>query len=500
MNAAVELRSITKRFAGQTALDEVSVTFERGVVHSLAGMNGSGKSTLVKVLAGVYRPESGTIAVGDRSMPSLTPKLAHELGFRFIHQDPGMFLDQTAADNVAAGARFRRSHRLRVDDRAEQRAAQEALAQLGVTHINPRSLMRDLSPAERTMVAVARAVQDLWAGVDLRLLVLDEPTAALPEHEAARIQEVVTAIAGMNVAVVYITHDLAALIALSDRLTVLRDGAVVTTAEASALSERELATLMVGAEQELTEFVRGARSAEVVLDCRGLSGGRVDGLDLTVHRGEILGLAGLLGSGRSTTLRLIAGAQQPRAGTVVVDGTPVRPGSPRAAVDRGIAFVPEDRRRHAGFAAMSMSGNVMVASLPSVSSPWRINRQAERAAAERTMADFDVRPLDPDKKFALFSGGNQQKAIIGRWARTGPRVLLLDEPTQGVDVHARAQIHAAIRDLSDAGMSVVVVSSDLLELAEISDRILVLRRGRVKTEISGTSVDEQTILHLAGTA
>uniref|UniRef100_UPI003F5880F7 sugar ABC transporter ATP-binding protein n=1 Tax=Mycolicibacterium obuense TaxID=1807 RepID=UPI003F5880F7 len=498
--AEISLREITKTFAAQVALDAISVEFEPGTVHALAGMNGSGKSTLVKVLAGLHDPDSGTVEVAGRRYNGLTPRLAHELGFRFIHQDPGLFADQSVADNIAAGARFRHSSRLRVRDGAERAAAHRALEELGVTHIDPRTIMRDLSPTERTMVAVARAVQDLWDGLDLRLLVLDEPTASLPEKEATRVQEIVTSIAAKDVAVVYITHDLTTLINLAQHITVLRDGRKVGTVESQSINDRKLATMMAGAEQELSPIVRGARSTEVVLDCAGLTGGRVDDIDIRLHRGEILGLAGLLGSGRSTTLRLIAGVQERRGGTVELEGTPLSSGRPRAAVERGIALVPEDRRQHAAFAGMSMSDNVMVASLPTVASPIRIDRRAERDAALRSLAEYDVRPADPGKRFGLFSGGNQQKAIIARWARTKPKVLLLDEPTQGVDVHARQQIHNAIRSLSDTGMSVIVVSSDFVELAELSDRILVLRQGRVKTEIIGERVDEETILHLAGTA
>ncbi|MFI7166348.1 sugar ABC transporter ATP-binding protein [Rhodococcus erythropolis] len=499
-SVAVELRSITKTFAAQTALDTIDVSFLAGKVHALAGMNGSGKSTLVKILAGVYTPNAGTVEVGGKQFSELTPKLAHELGFRFIHQDPGLFSQQTVADNIAAGSRYRHSTRLRVRDKSEQDQARKALGELGITHIDPMSIMRDLSPTECTMVAVARAVQDLWAGLELRLLVLDEPTASLPENEARRVQEIVTAIAGMGVAVVYITHDLATLISLAQQITVLRDGRKVATVESSTMSERQLATMMAGAEKELSAVVRGARSTEVVLDCKGIAGGRVEGIDLQLHRGEILGLAGLLGSGRSTTLRLISGAQHRSHGSVELNGVPVASGRPRIAVERGIAFVPEDRRQHAAFATMSMSDNVMAASMQTVSTPVRIDRRAERDAARKSMVEYDVRPADPEKRFGLFSGGNQQKAIIARWARIAPKVLLLDEPTQGVDVHARAQIHDAIRDLSDAGMSVIVVSSDFVELAELSDRILVLRQGGIKTEISGETVDEETILHLAGTA
>ncbi|MEV8150379.1 sugar ABC transporter ATP-binding protein [Arthrobacter sp. NPDC080073] len=497
----VGLTGVTKRFAGQTALDGIDIDFRPGEIHGLAGMNGSGKSTLVKVLAGVHQADEGHVVVDGRSIDDMNPQKAHDLGFRFIHQDPAVFTSQTVMDNVALGARYRHSSRVILNEATECAAAREAMSRLGIEHINPRSRMGDLSQTERTMVAIARAVQDLWAGLDVRLLVMDEPTASLPENEARIVFDIVRKVAGQGVPILYITHDLGALVSLASRVTILRDGKRVDTRDTSTTSERGLATLMAGSAFSATQHARQRLPSEetpVVMSCESLAGGRVSGLDLALREGEILGIAGLLGSGRSTVMRLISGAQT-RLGSVKVGDTPVPPGSPQAAVRAGIAFVPEDRRTHGAFNNMTMLENLSVASLAGFSSPKWIDRKSERKEMGQTMDAFDVRPRQPDKLFRLFSGGNQQKAIIGRWARLAPKILLLDEPTQGVDVHARVQIHNAIRNMAADGMSIVVVSSDFTELKELTDRIIVMRQGRIRSQINTESVSEDEILHLAAT-
>lgn len=499
MSGAVGVRGVTKRFGAQKALDDVSIDFRAGEIHGLAGMNGSGKSTLVKVLAGVYAADGGDVTVDGEPIRPMSPRRAQELGFRFIHQEPAVFASQTVLDNLALGAAYRHSTPAAVRVRAERRAAEEALAAVGVEGIDLRAPLGDLSPAQRTMVTIARAVQDLRGDEGLGLLVMDEPTASLPEHEVVLVTDVVRRVVERGIAVVYITHDLGALLDLSDRVSVLRDGRLVATTPSEQLDSRALAELMAGdASEELTRVRAngGAQDGPVVLACEGIAGGRVAATDLRVRAGEIVGVAGLLGSGRSTMLRLIAGAQ-PRAGTVAVGGAPLPGGDPRAATRAGVAFVPEDRRGHAAFAGMTTAENLTIASLDGVARPWWVRRRPEADAARAAMDEFDVRPRIPERRFGLLSGGNQQKAIIARWARTQPRVLLLDEPTQGVDVHARVQIHQAIAAMAERGMAVVVVSSDFGELTTLADRVAVMRRGRVHAELPGEGLSEAELLHLA---
>jgi ABC-type sugar transport system ATPase subunit len=496
--ASVELIGITKRFGGQTALDGVSIGFGRGEIHGLAGMNGSGKSTLVKILAGVYTPDEGTLRFGTESHRSLTPAKATELGLRVLHQDPAVFPTMTVADNISLGSFYGRSRATRVRVGRERELSREVLTRLGIEGVDPRAVLGELSPTERTMVAIARAVQDLD---DRGLLVLDEPTASLPEHEASLVTDLVRRVAERGVPVLYITHDLAALIELSDRVSVLRDGRLVGSESASTTTERELADLMAGGDTAHGSVVRvaSARGGEPTLVCAGVTGGRVRDLDLQVQAGEVVGIAGLLGSGRSTLLRMIAGAQGREGGRVVVDGRSVPGGSPRVARSNGIAFVPEDRRGQAAFAGMTLSENLTIAALPELSRPWWIRARSERRRTAESMEALDIRPRMPERRFALLSGGNQQKAIISRCAQTRPSVLLLDEPTQGVDVHARQQIHATVRQMAADGMAVVAVSSDIGELITISDRILVMRRGAIRAELPNEGLNETDVLHLAAT-
>lgn len=499
MSRTVGVRGVTKRFGTQKALDDVSIEFRAGEIHGLAGMNGSGKSTLVKVLAGIYAADDGDVTVDGEAVRPMSARRAQELGFRFIHQEPAVFATQSVLDNLALGASYRHSGPGAVRVRAEQRAAEDALAAVGVDDIDLSAPLGDLSPAQRTMVTIARAVQDLDGNGRLGLLVMDEPTASLPEHEVELVTDVVRRVVERGIAVVYITHDLGALLDLSDRVSVLRDGSLITTTPTDQLGSRQLADLMAGDASEELARVRpeaGVADGPVVLSCERIEGGRLAPTDLSVRRGEIVGVAGLLGSGRSTLLRLIAGAQD-RSGAVDVDGDVLPGGDPRAAIRAGVALVPEDRRGHAAFAGMTTAENLTIASLDGVAKPWWIGRRREAQAAREAMDEYDVRPRIPERRFGLLSGGNQQKAIIARWARTQPKLLLLDEPTQGVDVHARVQIHQAIAAMAERGMAVVVVSSDFGELTTLADRVAVMRRGRIHAELSGDRVSEAELLHLA---
>ncbi|MCC9738407.1 sugar ABC transporter ATP-binding protein [Streptomyces sp. MNU89] len=499
--SSIEVRNAVKIFGAQRALNDVSISFTRGEIHALAGLNGSGKSTFVKVLAGVHSLDAGAVLVDGAGAGELTPSKASELGLQFLHQDPVSFAHLTVTDNIAVGAGYTRSSHGRVDVKRERAWAAEVLARLGVDDISPRAQMGGLSQAQRTMVAIARAVQYQWSDRGVRLLVLDEPTASLPKHEVALVSDMVRRVAAEGVTVLFITHDLDMILDLADRVSVLRDGKLITTTDSSHLDKPQLASLMVGEEgvaEQSTAARRRPPSSSTALRAREVSGGRVDRVSLDVGTGEILGIAGLLGSGRSTLLSLLYGAQT-RDGTVELNGRPLKPGNPRAARRAGVGFIPEDRRRHGSFPQMSMADNVTVASVRQYASPYWIPQRGERESALRTMEEFDVRPCDPDKPFRLFSGGNQQKSIIGRWARTSPALLLLDEPTQGVDVHARVQIHTAIKHLAEEGLSVIVVSSDFGELLELSDRILVMRRGRVRREVDPAAIKEDQLLHLAAT-
>jgi len=494
----VEARKLTKRFPGQVALDAVDLAVMPGEIHGLVGENGSGKSTLIKCLAGYHAIDGGAIVVGGEEVAGHSPTRAHELGLRFIHQDPAIFPSLTVAENLALGTRFASSGGRTVRWGAERRAARTALAALELP-IDPDARTGDLPQAQRTMVAVARALQPARGGGEARLLVLDEPTASLPEHEVEAIFDVVRSVAARGVGIVYVSHRIEELFALTERITVLRDGRLVTTTATRELDEPRLVRLIVGdtLKETFTERAGPPPDGPERLRVEGLRGNRLDGVDLTVRAGEVVGIAGLLGSGRSELARSIFGEQRPRAGRIALDGEEVRFRTPQDAIGAGVALVPEDRRGQSAFAGLTLRENLSIADLAPLTRGGSVAAAAERRETARLIEEFDVRPRMPEKPFGLFSGGNQQKAVLARWMRLSPRVMILDEPTQGIDVNAKAEVFALIRRLSAEGVATLFVSSDFAELEHVCHRVLVLRGGRVAAELTGEQMTSQRIVELA---
>ena len=490
---ALVVTDLAKSFAGVAALDGVDLRVESGTVHALLGGNGSGKSTLVKVLAGVHAADRGSIEVGGRTYDarSLDAATARAAGLRFVHQDLGLIETLSVAENIAfsdgfpsrgaGGISWRRLHR---------RVA--ALLERYEIPATPTTPVAALAPAQRTMLAIARALGD---GADSRVedlvLVLDEPTASLPEHEVGELLDAVRRRAELGQAVVLISHHLQEVLQVADEITVLRDGRRAGTLARADATESAVIDLIAGRTVGDLRDVQAARShpgAERLV-VQGLAAGPVTGVDLVVRAGEVVGVAGLLGSGRSTLLRAVFGACPRRAGSVSVDGAPVAAGAPSVAMRRGIAFVPEDRGAEAAFATHSVQDNISAAVLRDY---WRGGLRRRRQEARDTaglLTAFAVKAPSGDAPFSTLSGGNQQKAILARWLRREPTVLLLDEPTQGVDVVARAEIYGLVRRSADAGCAVVVASSDFDELAILCDRVVVLRDGTVAGELHRPHVD-----------
>jgi ribose transport system ATP-binding protein len=498
MKPIVEIRGLVKQFPGQTALDRVDLALMAGEIHGLVGENGSGKSTLIKCLAGYYASDGGTISIGGEPIETHGVPLAYARGLRFIHQDPAVFGSLTVAENLAIGGGFRCSGRWSIRWRPEREAAAEALATLGV-EIDLTTRLADLTPARRTMVAVARALQPDPHGRGARLLVLDEPTAALPEHEVESLFAVVRAAAARGVAILYVSHRIEEIFALTDRVTVLRDGKRVATTATAELTEAALVSQIIGQHTGLQVGTRPPMdgAAPVRLEVRGLASGRLDGVDFSVRRGEVLGIAGLLGSGRSRIARVLFGAERADAGTILVDGDPVELRNPSDAIAVGMALVPEDRRAQSSFGGMSVAANLTVGDVAPYVRLGSVSPRLERRDVLRLIEDHDVRPRDADKTFALLSGGNQQKVVLARWIRLAPKVMLLDEPTQGIDIQAKEEILKLVDQLSAQGVATVFISSDHTEYRRICDRVLVLRAGQVAGELTGDEIDPRRIAELA---
>ena len=494
--AALAVERLAKSFGPTRALDDVSFAVAPGRVHGLVGGNGSGKSTLIKILAGVHQGDpGGLLHVGGETIAAdgMTPALAMGHGLRFVHQDPAVFLELTVAENLAIGSAAgfpARGGRI-----AWRELAARADAVLERFEVEARATDRlgDLRPAGRTMVAIARALQDRHdAG---SVLVLDEPTASLPEHEVETLLEAIRRYAAAGETILYVSHRLEEVLAIVDDVTVLRDGAHVTTRSADGLSTDDLVAAIVGRRLDVTTPLGGATApGDVRLAVDGLAGGPLKDVSLRVRAGEIVGIAGLLGSGRSELLRMIFGDHDRDAGSMALDASTHAPDTPAAAMGAGVAFVPEDRVRDAAFLDLSVTANLSAAQLGRYRHGLRLRKGAERADATDSIAAFGIKGPGRDAPLSALSGGNQQKVILARWLRRSPRLLLLlDEPTQGVDVGARAEIYDVIAAARADGLAVLLVSSDLEELAHVCDRVLILRDGRTTAEISGPGLDAHGI-------
>jgi ribose transport system ATP-binding protein len=487
---------MTKHYSATVALRDVSFAIGCGTFHALLGGNGSGKSTLIKVLAGVAGGDpGGTIQVGDRVVATddVTPGWARDAGVRFVHQDLGLFEPLTITENLALGAGFPGRAGC-VNWVAARRHARELLDAVGLDG-SPETPVAALRPAQRTLVAIARAL-DRRAG-DIKVLVLDEPTASLPAHEVDVLLDTLKGLASTGTTVLYITHRLGEVLRAADQLTVLRDGRHVVTRPVAGLTEDEIVELIVGRPLDTVYPDHSDLGGDVVLEVAGLEGGAVRGVDLTLRRGEILGIAGTGGSGRTSLLRLLFGAAERKRGLVRVNGRAVDLRNPASAMRAGIAYVPEDRGGEAAFLALDVSQNLAAATVRRHVRGGVLSAPRERATAEHDITRLGIRTSSCRAPLQSLSGGNQQKVVLARWLRLRTHVLLLDEPTQGVDVGARADIYDLVRQAADDGVGVIVVSSDFEELAGLADRVLVMAGGRVVAEGRPPEADRDWIAHKA---
>ena len=481
--SALSLRGVVKRFPGTLALDDVDLEVAPGHVHALVGHNGSGKSTLVKVLAGYHVPDAGTAHVDGTPM-QLGQGDRRAAGLRFVHQSSGLVESLSVADNFRLCTASRRLRRLRRGE--ERREAEQALAALGYS-IDPSSPVGALAAAERTAVALARALEG-WED-EVRLVVLDEVTAALPGPEVERLLAALRAVKETGVAVLFVSHHLDEVLDIADTVTVLRDGRRVTTTPASELTHEGLVELMLGrvVDRAPCRPEPVASEGPALLEVRELGGRLLSTLDLKVRPGEVLGVAGLTGSGREEVACLLSG-RLPRLGTVTVQGDVVPPGDARAAVSSGLCCVPSDRAAQALLTQGTVRQNLTLANLKPFWRRGRLRHRHERAEAARWCGDLEIRPGRTEEAVLGLSGGNQQKVVLARWLRMTPRVLVLDEPTQGVDVGSKADIHLLIDRAAAEGSAVVVCSTDAEELARVATEVVVLHRGCEAVRLTGDGI------------
>ncbi|MBS1895319.1 MAG: sugar ABC transporter ATP-binding protein [Actinobacteria bacterium] len=479
-DSLLQVRGLSKTFPGLKALDDVSLEVASGEIVALVGQNGSGKSTLVKVLAGVHQPDPGAeIELGAEG----------RAGLHFIHQDLGLVGTLSTIENLDLGRRPGRRALMPAPVREEARHAEELVGGFGA-RLDVRAPVDRLSAAERAIVAIARAL-DGWEH-DRNVLVLDEPTASLHGEEVERLFVAVRRVAGRGAGVIFISHRLDEVMNLADRVVCLRDGRLIADVPRGGYDHDDLVGLIAGealaAAEEATPRPRGGP----VLRAKGIRAPTIAGLDLDLHAGEILGVSGVLGSGREEVAASLFGAGLGTVEELEVDGAAVGPPDPRRSIAAGVAYVPGDRRREGAVMRMSVRENMTLPRLrPLRRLMGRLDRRAERQEVERWIERVAVRPAEPERALELFSGGNQQKVVLAKWLRNEPKALLMDEPTQGVDVGAKAGIFELIADAAAAGAGVLVCSSDAKELALICDRVLVMRDGEMVAEVSrGTQLSE----------
>ena len=496
-SCVLRVEGASKAFDGNQALDNVSFELRRGTIHALLGGNGSGKSTLIKLIAGVEAADAGDLEInGERlELRMLTPAFAREAGLHFVHQQQSTFPELTVAENLAIGRGFDTGVGGRVEWRRTRRRAARVLHRFRID-AHPDQALGELGPATQTMVAIARGLQD-QDDADEGVLLLDEPTASLPAPEVDLLLGALRTYAEAGQSIVYVTHRLEEVFAVADEATLLRDGKRIDTVEPRVLTHDVLVELMMGRTVEKIERIRTESEGPVVLEAKKLDTGPLHGVDISVRRGEIVGIAGLLGSGRSTLLKVLFGLVALDAGTIELDGKPLQGHTPNDAMAAGIAYVPEDRAKDAAFPELTVKENLSVTVIPSYWHGGVLNQRREARDSRGLFKLFMITAESERSPLRSLSGGNQQKVILARWLRRQPRILLLDEPTQGVDVAARAEIYELVHRAVADGAAALVASSDLEELAAVCDRVVVLRKGALVGEVAGSELDADRLTHLA---
>ena len=494
MADALRIEHLSKTFPGQSALVDVDLDVAAGEVHALVGQNGSGKSTLIKVLAGYHQPDPGASAWANGEPLTLGDgDAAAAAGIRFVHQDLGLIGNLSTVENIALTAGYTTGVGRHIRWRDEVRRARDAMDSLGLGHIDVKKPVDSLPPSQKTAVAIARAINGWEEGANL--LVLDEPTATLPGADVKRLFEVIHRLKERGVSILYVSHHLDEVFELANRVTVLRDAKKIASVLVEGLDHGGLVELIVGHRIEAASASVFGSEARSVLRVRDLRGGNVHGIDLDVHEGEIVGLAGITGSGREHVLELIAGQLPREDGDVVVDGKAIENYDPRSAIDAGIAFVPADRKVRGTVGPMSVRENLTLSDLTPHFVAGRLRHNRERHETHAWIKKLSIKTPGPEASIGALSGGNQQKVMFGKALRLTPKVLLLAEPTQGIDIGAKDQIHSLVDQAATDGVATFVATTDTDELVSLCHRVLVIVDGQIVEEISGGDISAEKIEH-----
>ena len=487
----LELEHIRKEYPGVVALKDVTLQLRKGEVLGLIGENGAGKSTLIKCCSGAVIPTSGKIKVNGKEFDRMTPQLAAENGIAIIYQEFNNVGELSAAENLFLGRPIRNG--IMIDRKAMEAEAAKAFAQLQIK-IDPRELVKNLSVGYQQMIEIAKAIQQ-----NAKVLIMDEPSAPLTSNEVENMFKVVELLRTQGVSIIYISHRLEEIFRLSDRIEVIRDGEYVTTLITPEATVDELIRLMVG--REMTQKYPPRKDCidekNVVLELKNVTGNGDHNMSLKVHAGEVLGLGGLVGAGRTELAEVIFGAKPKESGQILLHGREINPKSPREAIDLGIALVPEDRKRHGALLTNSIKNNINMPIYERISKASVINSGTERTNAEKYRKEIQIKCPTINQLVKNLSGGNQQKVILGKWLAADSTLIIFDEPTRGIDVGAKFEIYKLINDLVESGRSVLMISSEMEELIGMSDRIIVLAEGQMTGELEKEEFNADTIMAYA---
>ncbi|WP_170758984.1 sugar ABC transporter ATP-binding protein [Ruegeria lacuscaerulensis] len=491
MTSVLSCERICKSYPGVKSLDDVGIEIAAGSIHALVGENGAGKSTLVGVLSGAVQPDSGTVHMDGVPKEMNSARVAREAGIHVVHQELILFPDMTVAENIFLGEEPRTRLGM-VDARQMRRHSAAILSDLG-THIDVNQKVRDLTVADQQMVEIARALIG-----KVKVLFLDEPTAVISGQEVDLLFDRLAQLRKQGVAIVYISHRLDEIFEIADEVTVLKDGQFVGHKGIADVTHDGLVSMMVGREiSDLYPAKQSNTADRIVLKIDGLSDRRmVKSVDLQLNAGEILGIAGMVGSGRSELAEMIFGLGKPAAGSIEINGHPFDP-TPAKSISEGVGFLTEDRKRQGLMLNLSVAANISAPRLKSLSSSNVINLRAETALATSEIDALSIAGAQPATRVGNLSGGNQQKVLIARWRHISEKILILDEPTRGVDIGAKSEIYRLIRECAQNGVSILLISSEMQEIVGMSDRVIVMREGQVSGELQGDDIAEEAIVHLA---
>ncbi len=486
----LQMTGISKRFHGVQALSKVDFSAELGQVTALCGENGAGKSTLIKILAGIHKRDEGDILLGGEHAKLESPIAAMNSGISVIHQELNVLPNLSIAENIFLGREVKKG--MFIDRVYYREKTHELLSTVGMAGVDPETLTGYLSTAQKQMVEILRAIS-----CNAKIVVMDEPTSSLTKRETDALFDIIRMLKSRNVAVIYISHRMDEIIELADKVTVFRDGNLVGSLGREEMTEQKIINMMVGRELNEIFAKRPAKIGDVVLEGKNLSVGYVKDVSFNVRSGEILGFYGLVGAGRSEVMRLVFGVDKKDAGEVFLNGKQVEITCPTDAIEAGIALVPEDRKLQALILGRSINENISLAILKKLRDGLFVNNEKQRTLAEEYCEKLRIKTPSIDQTVKNLSGGNQQKVVVAKWMAANPIVLILDEPTRGIDVGAKQEIHSLMSDLAGQGVAIIMISSELPEILGMSDRIVVMHEGRLKGELSREEASQERIMQMA---